>query len=83
MNDILFLFISMDQSEVKDMLYILAFFLPPVAVLLVGKPIQALLNLFLSLLFYVPGVIHAILVIRDHKADKRMERQVKMMKKNN
>ena len=65
------------------MLYILAFFLPPVAVLLVGKPIQALLNLFLSLLFYVPGVIHAILVIRDHKADKRMERQVKMMKKNN
>ena len=72
----------MESSEVKDMLYILAFFLPPVAVLLVGKPIQAVLSFFLTLLFYVPGVIHAILVIRDHKADQRMERQVKMMKKN-
>ena len=77
------LFQNMDKSEVKNMLYVLAFFLPPVAVLLVGKPIQALINLFLSLLLYVPGVIHAILVIRDHKADKRMERQVKLMKKNN
>lgn len=74
---------NMVRWEVKYMLYVLAFFLPPVAVLLVGKPIQALLNLFLSILLYVPGVIHAILVIRDHKADKRVERQVKLMKKNN
>ena len=78
-----FIFINIVRSEVKYMLYVLAFFLPPVAVLLVGKPIQALINLFLSILLYVPGVIHAILVIRDHKADKRMERQVKLMKKNN
>ena len=77
-----FIFINMVKSEVKGVLYVLAFFLPPVAVLLVGKPIQALINLFLSILLYVPGVIHAILVIRDHKADKRMERQVKLMKKN-
>lgn len=36
------------------MLYLLCL-LPPVAVLVAGKPIQAVLNLVLTLLFYVPG----------------------------
>lgn len=53
------------------MLYLLAIFLPPVAVLLVGKPVQALLNLFLWLCFWVPGVIHAFMVISESKADER------------
>ena len=53
------------------MLYILAFLLPPLAVLLCGKPVQAFLNIFLSLLFWFPGVIHAILVVHEHYADKR------------
>ncbi|MFG6117229.1 YqaE/Pmp3 family membrane protein [Halobacillus sp. MO56] len=62
------------------MLYLLAIFLPPVAVLLVGKPFQALINFFLTLLLWIPGSIHAILVVNEHKADKRMKKQVKMMK---
>lgn len=36
------------------MLYLLAILLPPVAVLLVGRPIQALLNFLLCLFFYIP-----------------------------
>ena len=65
------------------MLYILAIFFPPLAVLLVGKPFQAIVNFFLCFLVWIPAVIHAILVVRDHKADKRMERQVKLMKQDN
>lgn len=62
------------------MMYLLAIFLPPVAVLLSGKPGQAILNLILCLMFFIPGVIHAILVVNEHKADKRMKKQVKMIK---
>ncbi|MCC6935507.1 MAG: YqaE/Pmp3 family membrane protein [Thermomicrobiales bacterium] len=56
------------------MLYLLAILLPPVAVLFAGKPFQAVLNFFLTLAFWVPGVIHAILVVNEYKADKRAER---------
>ena len=59
------------------MIYILAIFLPPVAVLLVGKPFQALINLFLCLLLWIPGVIHAILVINSAKANARAERIIR------
>ncbi len=57
------------------MLYILAF-IPPVAVLLCGKPIQALLSVLLTLCFYIPGVIHAFLVVSNHYADKRTNRLI-------
>jgi uncharacterized membrane protein YqaE (UPF0057 family) len=56
------------------MLYLLAILLPPAAVLFVGKPFQALLNLILTLIFYIPGVIHAVLVVKDAKADKRAKK---------
>ena len=62
------------------MLYLVAIFLPPVAVLLCGKPFQALLNLILTLLFYVPVLIHALLVVNNHYADKRTDRVIKEMK---
>ncbi len=58
------------------MRYILAFLLPPLAVLLCAKPLQALLNLVLTLLFWVPGVIHALLVVNDHHADQRAARVI-------
>jgi len=61
------------------MLYLLAIFLPPVAVLLAGRPGSALLNLILCLLFYIPGVIHAMLVIHDAKAEKRNEKLIRVM----
>jgi len=59
------------------MRYFLAIILPPLAVLLCGKPIQFVLNIFLTLLFWIPGVIHAILVVNSHLADKRTDRIVK------
>ncbi len=58
------------------MLYILAF-IPPVAVLMCGKPIQALLSVLLTLCFYIPGVIHAFFVVSNHYADKRTNRLIK------
>ena len=49
------------------MMYFLAIILPPVAVLFAGKPFQALLNLILCLFLYIPGVVHAILVVNEKK----------------
>ena len=59
------------------MRYLLAILLPPLAVLLCGKPIQAFVNIFLTLFFYVPGMIHAILVVHDHMQEKRTRRIVR------
>lgn len=58
------------------MLYLLAIFLPPVAVLMAGKPGQAMLNLVLTLLLWVPGMIHAFMVVNNHYADKRTDRVI-------
>ncbi len=55
-------------------MYLLAILLPPVAVLFCGKPIQALINLVLTILFWIPGAIHAVLVVRECKSNKRMEK---------
>ncbi len=65
------------------MLYIVAFFLPPLAVLMSGKPIQALVNFFLCFLFWMPAVIHALLVVRDHYADRRARKIVRAIKASN
>ena len=61
------------------MLYLLALLLPPLAVLLCGKPFQALLNLVLTLLGWIPGAIHAILVVNGHENDKRTERIIRSL----
>jgi uncharacterized membrane protein YqaE (UPF0057 family) len=61
------------------MLYLLAVILPPVAVLLRGKPGQALLNLLLTICFWLPGVIHAWIVINGANADARMKKQAKLI----
>jgi uncharacterized membrane protein YqaE (UPF0057 family) len=53
------------------MRYILAVLLPPVAVLICGKPVQALFNLILTLLLWIPGIIHAMFVVNSYLADQR------------
>ena len=58
------------------MRYLLAVILPPVAVLICGKPVQAILNLILTLCFWIPGVIHALFIAHGHYADKRTDRIV-------
>ena len=62
------------------MRYLLALILPPLAVLLCGKPIQFVLNIFLCLLFWIPGVVHAILVVNSHLADVRNKKLIKAIK---
>jgi uncharacterized membrane protein YqaE (UPF0057 family) len=54
--------------------YFLAIILPPLAVLLCGKPFSAMLNFVLCLFFFIPGIIHALLVVADKRADERAER---------
>ncbi|PJN89075.1 YqaE/Pmp3 family membrane protein [Bacillus sp. mrc49] len=63
------------------MLYIIAILFPPLAVLMAGKPISALINLILTLFFYIPGLIHAFFVVHDKKADNRLKRQAALLAK--
>lgn len=58
------------------MRYLLAIILPPIAVLVCGKPIQAVLNLVLTLIFWIPGMIHALFIAHGYYADKRTDRIV-------
>jgi len=62
-------------------LYFFAVVFPPLAVLLAGKSIQALLNFVLTLFFWVPGVIHALMVVADGKANKRNRELVRAMRR--
>jgi uncharacterized membrane protein YqaE (UPF0057 family) len=64
------------------MLYLLAILIPPLAVLLCGKPVQAVLNFFLTLLLWIPGIVHALFVVSSHLADKRNEKLVSAVRAN-
>jgi hypothetical protein len=78
-------------------LYLVAFFLSPLALLITGKPVQALLNGVVYLLawfgllfFVVPGVIawligvvHAMVIISGKNADKRTQRIVNAVEARN
>ena len=61
---------------------LLAILLPPIAVLLKGEPIQALLNIVLCFLCWIPGIIHAIMVVNAANADKRTDRIVEAINDN-
>jgi len=60
--------------------YLLAIILPPLAVFLCGKPVQTILSVILTLCFWIPGVIHALLVVHSHLADKRNKELIKAIK---
>jgi uncharacterized membrane protein YqaE (UPF0057 family) len=63
------------------MLYLVAIILPPLAVFLAGKPFQALINIPLTIFFWIPGMIHAFFVVHNHYADVRTERIIKATEK--
>ncbi len=65
------------------MLYLLAVVVPPLAVLLRGKPGQSFVNLLLTLCFWVPGIIHAWIVINGANQDRRMREQAELIAKAN
>lgn len=62
------------------MRYVIAIFLPPLAVFLCGKPLQTIVNIVLCLCLWVPGVIHALFVVHNHLADKRTDRIVEAIR---
>lgn len=76
------------------MLYLLACFFPPLALLLAVKPFHAIINLVLYILAWfglffmlVPGILlwvvavfHAVLVINASRADKRAQKIIKAVK---
>jgi uncharacterized membrane protein YqaE (UPF0057 family) len=61
-------------------MYLLAIFLPRVAMLLCGKSIQAVLNLFLMFALWVPGVVHAFMIVSARNTDKRNNRLIPLSK---
>ncbi|WP_232696839.1 YqaE/Pmp3 family membrane protein [Brevibacillus daliensis] len=63
------------------MLFLLAIICPPLAVLFAGRPGSAILNLILTLCLWIPGVIHAILVVNDAKSDKRNKKLIRAMRR--
>ena len=56
------------------MLYFFAMVVPPLAVLFTGRKTAAVLNIPLTLAGWLPGVLHAVLVVNEHKADQRARR---------
>ena len=54
--------------------------LPPLAVLSCGKIFQFPISCLLTLAFYIPGVIHAILVVNGYNADSRNKKLIRAVK---
>jgi uncharacterized membrane protein YqaE (UPF0057 family) len=63
------------------MLYLVAVVLPPLAVLLAGKPFQAIISFILQLtvIGWIPATIHALFVVNNYYADRRAARLIKAM----
>lgn len=64
------------------MRYFLCVILPPIAVLTTGKIGAFILNLILTILIWIPGVIHAILVTNKYYADKRHKELLNITREN-
>jgi uncharacterized membrane protein YqaE (UPF0057 family) len=58
---------------------LLAVVCPPAAVLLLGKPYQGVINLALTLLLYVPGVLHALSVVSHYNTQRRNETLMRLV----
>jgi uncharacterized membrane protein YqaE (UPF0057 family) len=55
----------------KALRYFFCIFFPPIAVALTWRLGSFFLSLILTLLGFIPGVVHAILVVNDYHADLR------------
>jgi uncharacterized membrane protein YqaE (UPF0057 family) len=58
----------------KALRYFFCSVLPPVAVLLTGRMGSFFLSLILTLLGWIPGIIHACLVVNDFHEEERAHR---------
>ena len=55
----------------KALRYFFCVVLPPVAVLMTGRILSFILSILLTLIGWIPGVIHACLVVADYQAEQR------------
>ena len=55
----------------KALRYFFCVVFPSVAVLMTGRILSFILSILLTLLGWVPGVIHACLVVNDYQAEHR------------
>ena len=64
------------------MLYVVAVLLPPLALLLAGKPFQALFSLILqvTVIGWFPAALWALFVVQGYYADKRANRLLREMR---
>ena len=63
--------------------YLVALLVPPLAVLMCNKPGEAILNVVLCFFFWIPGIIHALLVVNGYEADQRVKKLAIAMAKQN
>jgi hypothetical protein len=65
------------------MMFLVAILVPPLAMLLVGKPFQAILCLVLqiSVIGWIPAAVWPCLVVNGHQADQRTERLLRETRK--
>jgi uncharacterized membrane protein YqaE (UPF0057 family) len=65
------------------MLYVLAVLLPPLAMLLCGKPFMALFSFILqvSAIGWLPAAIWALFVVNNHYAERRTNKLIKAMER--
>jgi uncharacterized membrane protein YqaE (UPF0057 family) len=63
------------------MRYFLCFIFPPAAVLTTGRIGAFILSIILTICFWVPGIIHAVLVTNDYYEAKRYRRLVRAVKR--
>jgi uncharacterized membrane protein YqaE (UPF0057 family) len=59
------------RTQLKALRYFFCVAVPPVAVLMTGRILSFILSLLLTLLGWIPGVIHACLVVNDYQAEHR------------
>ena len=59
------------RNQVKALRYFFCVVFPPLAVLMTGRIASFFLSIILTLLGWIPGVIHACLVVNDYHAEQR------------
>ena len=61
------------------MLIVLVFLCPPLAVLFTAPPSHAAKNVGLTLLLYVPGVLHARSAVERHRANRHYAKLIRVL----
>jgi len=63
------------------MRYFLCFIFPPLAVFSTGRLGALILNILLTIFFWIPGIIHAILVVNDFYENRRNRRIIRAVRR--